>query len=149
MVVQDEREPGVVMYMCNVLDPMAQKIPEQELPPQMDPKPKMAAAYDTSPSLLRNPPPIPAETARPSVPDMAQLCAMLAGVPAAMQQMKGEIMQTMDTNACNFMDRMDARTQAFKSDMRAMRGEMRQVGQCLQVGTRGGDERAGGECTSG
>ena len=54
---------------------MVQDIPEQdivmeelELPPQMDPKPEMGAAeaavYDTSPSLLRNPPPIPAETAR-------------------------------------------------------------------------------------
>ena len=46
--------------MCsNVLGPMAQDIPEQdivmgelELPPQMDPKPEMAAVYDTSPSLL-------------------------------------------------------------------------------------------------
>ena len=54
MAAQDEREPGVVM--CNsVLDPMAQDISEQdivmgeqELPPQMDPKPKMAAVYDTS-----------------------------------------------------------------------------------------------------
>ena len=59
------------MYMCNVLDPMAQKIPKQEqISPQMDPKPEMGAAaaeaavYDTSPSLLRNPPPIPAESAR-------------------------------------------------------------------------------------
>ena len=69
--------------MCNVLDPMAQDIPEQdivmgelELPPQMDPKPEMGAAaaeaavYDTSPSLLRNPPPIPAETAQQSGFDM-------------------------------------------------------------------------------
>ena len=64
MAAQDEREPGVVM--CNnVLDPMAQKIPKQEqISPQMDPKPEMGAAaaeaavYDTSPSLLRNPPPI-------------------------------------------------------------------------------------------
>ena len=40
----------------------------------MDPKPEMgtaeAAVYDTSPSLLRNPPPIPAETAQPSTLDM-------------------------------------------------------------------------------
>ena len=50
---------------------MAQDIPEQdivmgelELPPQMDPKPEMAAVYDTSPPLPhQNPPPIPAESA--------------------------------------------------------------------------------------
>ena len=71
------------MCSSNVLDPMAQDIPEQdivmgeqELPPQMDPKPEMGAAAegaavcDTSPSLLRNPPPIPAETARPGALDM-------------------------------------------------------------------------------
>ena len=65
---------------------MAQDIPEQdivmgelELPPQMDPEPEMGAAaamaakYDTSPPPLRqNPPPIPAQTARPSTADLAQ-----------------------------------------------------------------------------
>ena len=85
MAAQGEREPGVVMYMCNVLGPMAQDIPEQdivmgelELPPQMDPKPEMGAAaaeaavHDTSPPpLYQNPPPIPAETVRPGTPDMA------------------------------------------------------------------------------
>ena len=64
MAAQDERELGGVV-MCNVLGPMAQDIPEQdivmgeqELPPQMDPKPEMAAAYDTSPSPLHQNPPI-------------------------------------------------------------------------------------------
>ena len=68
---------------------MAQDIPEQdivmgelELPPQMDPKPEMGAAaatkYDTSPPPLRQNPPIPAETAHPRAPGVAQLFAMLA-----------------------------------------------------------------------
>ena len=43
---------------------------EQELPPQMDPKPKMAAKYDTSPPPLRQNPPILAESARPSALDI-------------------------------------------------------------------------------
>ena len=77
MAAQCERELGDIV-MCNcLLGPMAQDIPEQdivmgeqELPPQMDLEPEMGAAaavaakYDTSPSLLRNPPPIPAETVR-------------------------------------------------------------------------------------
>ena len=36
---------------------------EQELPPQMDPKPEMAAAYDTSPPL-----PSPTKTLPQSLP---------------------------------------------------------------------------------
>ena len=59
---------------------MAQRIPMQdEFPPQMDPKPGMGTAaaaavkYDTSPSLLRNPPPIPAETAHPGALDRDQI----------------------------------------------------------------------------
>ena len=122
MAAQDEREPGgLVMYMCNsVLGPMAQGIPEQdrvmgeqELPPQMDPKPEMAAAYDSSPPLLRNPPPIPAETAQQSALDM--------------------ILQAIQQMTQRSMDRMDAHTQAFINDARELRGEMRQVGQCLQA----------------
>ena len=82
MAAQSERESGVVV-MCSVEDdPMAQdNSPEQdidmgelELPPQMDPEPEMGAAaaakYDTSPPLLRNPPPILAESAQPSMFDM-------------------------------------------------------------------------------
>ena len=65
MAAQDEREPGDIVMGEGLLDPMAQDIPKQEqISPQMDPKPKMAAVYGTSPSLLRNPPPIPAETAQ-------------------------------------------------------------------------------------
>ena len=96
------------------------KIPVQDIPrkmlqqslPQTNPEHEMgvaaAVAYDTSLSLLRNPPPIPAKTAHPSAPDMAQLFAMLAEIN-------------------NEMDAMEANTQT-------LRGEMRQMGQCLQVG---------------
>ena len=93
MAAQDEREPGVDMC-SNVLGPIAQDIPEQdivmgelELPPQMDPKPKMAAVCDTSPSPPhQNPPPIPAESAQPSTAAMAQLVAILAGIENRMMQ---------------------------------------------------------------
>ena len=101
--------------MCSVLDPMAQdKIPEQDIGmqeqslPQMNPKPEMGAAaaakYDTSPPLLhQNPPPNPAETARPSALDI-------------------------------ILQAKDAHTQAFINNMRALRGEMRQMGHGLQAG---------------
>ena len=90
MAAQDEREPGVVGMDESVLESMAQdRIPVQDIPIgvqeqfplQTNPEPEMGAAaaaeYDTSPSLLRNPPPIPAETVHPSAPDMAQLFARL------------------------------------------------------------------------
>ena len=90
MASQGERVPGVVGICSSVLDPMAQDTPVQDIPipeqdeslPQTNSEPEMGAAaaakYDTSPPLLRNPPPIPAETAHQSAPDMAQLFAMLA-----------------------------------------------------------------------
>ena len=119
--------------MCSLVDdPMAQdKSPEQDIVvekqelPQTNPKPKMATVCDTSPSLLRNPPPIPAQTARPGTLDRAQLVAILARMEANTKGMENRIMQ-----------RMDANMQAFGSNMRALRGEMRQVGQCLQAGKR-------------
>ena len=82
--------------MCsNVLGPMAQDIPMQEqISPQMDPKPEMgvaaaeAAVYDTSPPPLYQNSPIPAQTARPSAPDMAQLFAMLAGISGDIHGMR-------------------------------------------------------------
>ena len=93
MAAQGERVSGAIGRSSNVLDPMAQDISEQdivmgeqELPPQMDPEPEMGAAaaeaavYDTSPSLLRNPPPIPAESAQPSTAAMAQIVAILSGM---------------------------------------------------------------------
>ena len=128
------------MYMCNVLDPMAQKIPMQdESLPQTNPEPEMGAAaaeaakYDTSPSLLRNPPPIPAETAHPRAPGVAQLFAMLA-----------EMSNKMDTNARKLMDKMDGNTKKMESmnekmdgntdKMGKMRGEMQKMGHGLQAG---------------
>ena len=78
-----------------------------------------AAVYDTSPSLLRNPPPIPAGTARPSALDM--------------------ILQAMEANTKRMENNLDEMNDEFRSDIRAwgkeMRGEMRQVGQCLQADT--------------
>ena len=81
------------------------KIPVQDTPvreqffPQMDTEPEMGAAaaavYDTSPSLLRNPPPIPAETAHQSAPDMTQLFAMLAGMNAKMDTNAKEIKEEL------------------------------------------------------
>ena len=105
--------------MCNVLGPMVQDTPEQdivlgeqELPPQMDPEPGMgavaaaAAECDTSPPLLRNPPPIPAETAQQRAIDI-------------------------------ILQAMDAYTQAIINDIRAWgkekRGETRQMGHGLQA----------------
>ena len=111
--------------MCSCLDPMAQDIPEQdivmgelELPPQMDPKPEMAAACDTSPPPPYQNPPILAESARPSTFDMGRLLAVLT-------KWKNEIKKEMDAN-----------TQAFINDMRTMRGETRQMGHGLQAGKR-------------
>ena len=78
MAAQGERVSEAIVMCNNVLDPMAQdKIPEQDIgmqeqsPPQMDPEPEMGAAaaeaavYDTSPSLLRNPPPDPCRNGSP------------------------------------------------------------------------------------
>ena len=101
MAAQDEREPGVVVMSSVVGSPMVQDIPEQDIvmeeeeqffPPQMDSEPEMGtAAYDTSPSLLRNPPPIPAETAQLSASDIVQICAMLAGISGDIHRMKTQM----------------------------------------------------------
>jgi len=128
MASQGEREPGVV-GMCSYLEPMVQdKSPEQDtpvqdinvqeqFPPQLNPELEMGAAaaaeYDTSPSLLRNPPPLrqnPPIPVEQSAPDMAQLFAMLAGMN-------------------NKMDAMNAHT-------RALREEMQQMGRGLQAGMK-------------
>ena len=131
MAAQGERVSGAVEIDAmgsSVLDPMAQdKIPEQdivmeelELPPQMDTEPEMGAAaaeaavYDTSPSLLRNPPPIPAETAQPSALDV---------ILQAINDMKNE----MDGSARRMEKKMNAHTQT-------MPGEMQKMGHGLQVG---------------
>ena len=128
MASQGEREPGVI-DMCSLVDePMVQdRIPVQDIPigvqeqfpPQMDQEPEMGVAaaeavvYDTSPPLLRQNPPILAESAQPSVPDMAQLCAMLAAMNAK-----------MDANAKEIKDGM-------KEEIKEMRGEMQSMGRGL------------------
>ena len=89
--------------MCSLVGrPMVQDIPEQdivveelELPPQMHPKPEMAAACDASPPpLLRNPPPLPAESAQPSASDMARLLAWMENkLKEEMREVRGETRQ--------------------------------------------------------
>ena len=116
MASQGERVPGGLEMSFN-LEPMVQdRIPVQDIPvqkqslPQTNSEPEMGAAaaakYDTSPSLLRNPPPIPAETAHPGAFDMARLFAVLAGIKNDMEANK-----------------------------QTLRGEMQQIGRGLQAGT--------------
>ena len=136
------------MCSSNVLDPMAQDIPEQdivmgelELPPQMDPKTKMAAACDASPPPLhRNPSPIPAETAHPSAPDIAQICAMLAGMEATLKAntngMK-EINETANETREEIKEnakQMKEETKGMREEMKEMRGEMQNMGAGLLDG---------------
>ena len=66
---------------------------------------------------------------------------MKSGIDENAQQMKEEIKNKMETstceiktNACRMSNKMDANMQAFRSDMRALRGETRNMGQCLQAG---------------
>ena len=78
----------------------------------MDPEPEMGAAaaeaavYDTSPSLLRNPPPILAESAQPSTFDMGRLLAVLAGMENRMEN--------------NMEKKMNGMTQAMREEMQCM-----------------------------
>ena len=143
MASQGEREPGVVEMDVGLVESMAQDgDPEQDMgvqeqePPQMDPEPEMGAAtatvYDTSPPPLHQNPPILAESAQLSAPDIAQLFAMLAGMRGETQQMGKEMKNDI------------------KEEMREMRGEMRQMGRCLQAfimaTPRAGTNELGGEC---
>ena len=127
MASQGEREPGGLI-MCSVVGrPMVQDIPEQDIMVVQDElsptnsEPEMgaaAAASDTPPPLLRqSPSPAPSKTATDrgdsASSEAAEFCRLGERLRGMMQQM---------------MDNMDARTQAFKSDMRALRGETRQMG---------------------
>ena len=131
---------------------------EQFTPPQMDPEPEMGAAaaeaavYDTSPPLPhQNPSPIPAETAHLSAPNIAQLIAMLAGLNARMEGMESNMngnAQQMENKMDGMNEKMEANTNGMnemkeeiknntngmREEMKEMRGEMRQVGRCLQEG---------------
>jgi len=164
MAAQDERELGDIAMGEGLLDPMAQDEEieqvmlvveeEQLIPPQMDPEPEKgtaAAAFDPPPLLRQNPSPAPGGSA----PDNGELTAvgladvrgMLDALMGAMrvnaqamnemntnaQQMGNEIRgmnEKMDTNAQQMENKMDGNTNRMKE----MRGEMRQVGQCLQAG---------------
>ena len=149
MASQGERELGILGMSFNLEAMVQDKIPVQDTPeqdiivqeqslPQMNPEPEMGAAaaaeYDTSPSLLRNHPLIPAETAHPRARGVAQLFAMLV-----------EMSNKMDTNARKLMDKMDGMIQT-------RRGETRQVGQCLQAGKmappRAATNELGGNATA-
>ena len=140
--------PGGGRYLCNVLDPMAQKIPKQEqISPQMDLEPEMGAAgaavRDTSPPpLYQNPPPIPAETVCPGTPDMAQLVAILAGMEnqmnANMESKMEENLKNntneMEANTSRMENKMEANTKGMREEMKEMRGEMQKMGHGLQAG---------------
>ena len=139
MASQGEREPGVVGMDEGVLESMAQDgDPEQETLvveeqeqffPQIDPEPEMgaaaAAAYDTSPPPLHQNPPILAESAQSSTPDMARLFAVLAQMEANTSRMENRMEANLKEN-----------TNEMKDEMKKMRGEMRQMGQCLQAGMK-------------
>ena len=111
--------------MCNsLLDPMAQKIPKQELLPQMDPKREMGAAaaaadFATPPLLRQIPSPVPSKTAHhnggaglPSPLVRAQMMEMIT------QAMRGETQQ-MNQNIIRLTQ--------------TLRDETRQMGHGLQA----------------
>ena len=104
MESQGEREPGVLGMDGGLLESMVQdEIPEQEMLvvqdelPQPNPEPEMgaaaAAAYDTSPPLLRNPPPIPAETAHRSALDRDQIYTIWQVTGGMNNEMKTNVQQ--------------------------------------------------------
>ena len=125
---------------------------QEQFLPQMNPKPEMGAAaaaeYDTSPSLLRNPPPIPAGTAHPSTPDMDQLFAMLAEMRNGINNKMNGINNKMDGMDNKMKENLKENAKQIKEEMKEMRGEMRQMGQCLQAGImappRAGTNELGG-----
>ena len=108
-------------------------VEEQELP-QTNLEPEMGAAaaavYDISPPPLRQNPPILAESAQLSAPDIAQLCAMLAGLNAKMEGMENNMKNEMDGNAWQMERKMDGMAQTMREEM-----------QCMGAGLRGGLEQ--------
>ena len=182
MEFQSERVPVVDMDL-EMLESMAQDgNPEQEMfivqeqfLPQPNPEPEMGAATaavcDTSPPPLHQNLPILAESAQPSAPDIAQLCAMLAGLNEKMEANACK-MDGIKANTSRMENKMEANLkenakqikEEMKDEMEKMRGEMQNMGQSLQAGImafasdemwtarkKNGDatcwdERAGGEC---
>ena len=134
MESQGEREPGGLGMSLNVESMVQDEIPEQEMLdvqdelPHPNPEPEMgaaaAAAYDTSPPPLRQNPPIPAETAHPRAPDMAQLFAMLAGMKGDMQQMNSKMYgNTQQMNG-------------IKTDAKEMKEEINGIKKGMEANTR-------------
>ena len=137
MAAQGERVSGVVDMCSSDFEPMVQDTPVQDITipeqddslPQMDPKLEMgAAAADLAPPppLRQIPSPTPSETVTDNGGSVQLSPTALAQmVEKITQAMRGEMRQMgkeiidgmsnkMDTDARNFMDRMDAHTQAFK-----------------------------------
>ena len=124
---------------------MAQKIPMQEqIPPQMDLEPEMGAAAagaavcDTPPPHLRQiPSPTPSKTATDnggSVPLSPLLTQMVEMITQAMRGEMQRMGNKMNGNARQMTNDLKENARQMKDEMKTMRGEMRQVGQCLQAG---------------
>ena len=102
---------GVIGSCNNVLDPMAQDsseqdivMGEQELPPQMDPRTKMAAVCDTPPPHLRQiPSPTPSEIATHNV-------GSVQSSPFTMVQMMEMITQAMRGETQQMEEKMEGNT---------------------------------------
>ena len=114
-------------------------IPVQEqFPPQLNSEPEMgaaaAAAYDTSPSLLRNPPPIPAETAHPSASDIAQLFAMMA-----------ELNRNMNAHTQTLREEMQQMGQGLQAGMKAIACSETRTTVCKMATPRAGSNELGFE----
>ena len=145
MASQGERVPGVDMCGTNLEAMVQDEIPmqdiqEQELP-QLNPEPEMGAAaavvYDTSPSLLRNPPPIPAETAHPNASDIAQLFAMMA-----------ELNRNMNAHTQTLREEMRQMGRGLQAGMKAIACSETRTTECVIATTRAGTSELGGSATA-
>ena len=96
-----------------------------------------ATVYDASPPHQN--PPILAESAQPSAPDMAQLFDMLAGMKGNMQQMNSKMdgnTQQMNGIKTDAKEMKEEIKNGMKEEMKGMRGEMQQIGRSLQAGIK-------------
>ena len=161
MASQGERELGVLGMDAGLLESMVQDgnleqemlVVQDELP-QLNPEPEMGAAAvaadDTPPPHLRQiPSPTPSEIATDNGGSV-QLS------PTARAQMVEMFKQAMSGDMQRMNNRMKANTNEIKNGMKEeikkMRGEMRQMGQCLQAGKmatpRAGTSELGGSATA-
>ena len=68
------------------------------------------------------------------------------------RQMTNETREEIKNNTNKMEANLNENARQMKDEMKTMRGEMRQVGQCLQAGKMAAtccDQRAEGECTGG